>query len=120
MRGKPCPSHAPNGVTMALPHEAEAVFSPPAAPPPPPLNTPQTPDIGEVLTEALSHYLADLDGEAPAPLYDMVLRQVEPPLLVFALTHAQGNQSVAARLLGINRNTLRRKLADYGLIGKAA
>jgi Fis family transcriptional regulator, factor for inversion stimulation protein len=74
------------------------------------------PDLQAALTHALADYLHHLDGQAPAPLYDMVIREVERPLFAFVLEHAQGNQSVAARLLGINRNTLRRKLLDYALI----
>lgn len=45
----------------------------------------------------------------------MVLQAVERPLLKFAMERAGGNQSAAAELLGINRNTLRKKLTEYRL-----
>lgn len=64
---------------------------------------------------ALERYFQDLDGEKPGALYDMVLEQVEPPLLEAAMDYANGNQSQAAKLLGINRNTLRKKLKAHGL-----
>jgi Fis family transcriptional regulator len=75
---------------------------------------------GETLEEAvvrnLEQYFADLDGAKPHALHEMVLQAVERPLLRFALERANGNQSAAAELLGINRNTLRKKLHDYRLV----
>jgi len=63
----------------------------------------------------LDQYFADLGGAKPHALHEMVLGAIEKPLLLFALQRCDGNQSAAADLLGINRNTLRRKLQDYGL-----
>jgi len=75
---------------------------------------------GETLEQAvvrnLEQYFADLDGAQPHALHEMVLQAVERPLLKFALDRAAGNQSAAADLLGINRNTLRKKLHDYRLV----
>ena len=72
---------------------------------------------GETLEQAmvrnLEQYFADLDGAKPHALHEMVMQAVERPLLKFALERAGGNQSAAAELLGINRNTLRKKLHDY-------
>ena len=64
---------------------------------------------------ALSDYFASLNGHRPAHLYDMVLREVEEPLLRAVLDYAAGNQSRAAVILGINRGTLRKKLRELGL-----
>ncbi len=61
----------------------------------------------------LERYFSDLDGSRPHALHEMVMRAVERPLLRFALERCGGNQSAAAELLGINRNTLRKKLLDY-------
>jgi Fis family transcriptional regulator len=49
-------------------------------------------------------------------MWDMVMRCVEKPLLEITLQHAQGNQSRAASMLGITRNTLRKKLLDHQLL----
>jgi len=64
---------------------------------------------------ALHAYLASLDGDSPARLYDLVLREVEEPLFRTVLHYADGNQSRAADILGINRGTLRKKLRELGL-----
>ena len=57
----------------------------------------------------------DLGDQAPEDFYDVVLREVEMPLLAEVLRHCGGNQSCAAAALGINRATLRKKLKLYGL-----
>ena len=73
-------------------------------------------DLAACVTQALDRYFADLDGETPADIYDMVIRQVERPLLESIMGRCSGNQTVAASMLGITRNTLRRKLLDHGLL----
>jgi Fis family transcriptional regulator len=65
--------------------------------------------------EALEHYFTDLDGHAPGNLYDLLLGEVEKPLLQAVLNHTGGNQTRASEILGINRGTLRKKLQQYGL-----
>ena len=64
---------------------------------------------------ALSEYFTSLNGHRPAHLYDLVLREVEEPLFRVVLDYAEGNQSRAAGILGINRGTLRKKLKQFGL-----
>lgn len=66
---------------------------------------------------ALSEYFTSLNGDRPAHLYDLVLREVEEPLFRAVLDYAEGNQSRAAVILGINRGTLRKKLKQFGLAG---
>lgn len=64
----------------------------------------------------LETYFRDLDGTEPAGLYDMVLQAVEKPLLEVVMQRAGQNQSRAAEWLGLNRNTLRKKLLEHQLI----
>ena len=73
-------------------------------------------EIADAVVRTLDQYFRDLDGEQPSAIYDMVIRNVERPMLEFVLQRANGNQTVAADMLGINRNTLRRKLTDYELL----
>ena len=73
-------------------------------------------EIAESICRTLDQYFRDLDGEKPAAIYEMVIRNVERPMLEFVLNQANGNQTVAAEMLGINRNTLRRKLTEYELL----
>jgi Fis family transcriptional regulator len=73
-------------------------------------------DLAECVRRSLERYFRDLDGEDANSLYDMVLSQVERPMLEVVMRHAEGNQTRAAEMLGINRNTLRRKLAEHDLI----
>ena len=63
----------------------------------------------------LRDYFSSLNGHRPARLYDMVLREVEEPLLRAVLHYADGNQSRAAVILGITRTTLRKKLRTLGV-----
>ena len=73
-------------------------------------------DMARYVRTALDNYFSDLDGEDPScPVYDMVIHCVEKPLIETVLHHAGGNQTRAAELLGLNRNTLRRKLLDHKL-----
>ena len=58
----------------------------------------------------LDQYFKDLSGEKPNGVYDMVIHSVEKPLLLYIMNLAEGNQSKAADILGLNRNTLRKKL----------
>ncbi len=67
------------------------------------------------IRENLDTYFRDLRGTEPHALYDMVIKAVERPLLDVVMTKAEGNQSRAAEWLGINRNTLRRKLLEHKL-----
>ena len=71
--------------------------------------------IEECVRDSLETYFRDLRGAEPHSVYDMVLKAVEKPLLDVVMNHAEGNQSKAADWLGINRNTLRRKLLDHKL-----
>lgn len=66
--------------------------------------------------ESLEQYFKDLRGAEPHALHAMVVAAVEKPLLDVVMKQAQGNQSKAAEWLGLNRNTLRRKLLDHKLI----
>jgi Fis family transcriptional regulator, factor for inversion stimulation protein len=72
-------------------------------------------ELAGTVRKVMKQYFRDLDGEQPAAVYDMVLGTVERPLLEVVLAQTNGNQTRAAEILGINRNTLRKKLAQHGL-----
>lgn len=72
-------------------------------------------EISRCVRKALDGYFRDLDGEKARDVYDMVLNCVEKPLLEAVLHKYQGNQSHAALALGINRNTLRKKMKTHGI-----
>lgn len=65
---------------------------------------------------ALRNYFAHLDGQPVTDVYQMVLSEVEAPLLETVMEYTRGNQTKASVLLGLNRGTLRKKLKTYGLI----
>jgi len=71
--------------------------------------------LNQCVTSALEDYFAQLNGHSTTDLYDMVLTQVEAPLLQATLKYTNGNQSRAAEILGMNRGTLRKKLKQYDL-----
>ena len=73
-------------------------------------------NIEDCVRDNLEAYFRDLRGTEPGALYDMVVRAVEKPLLDVVMEHAGHNQSRAAEWLGINRNTLRKKLVEHKLI----
>ena len=80
------------------------------------LNNNQSGGLNTTIRESLSQLLNDLGDENPGNIYDLVMQQVEAPLLELILEHVEGNQSKAAECLGINRGTLRKKLKAYQLI----
>jgi Fis family transcriptional regulator len=72
--------------------------------------------IEECVRASLEGYIRDLQGTEPNGLYDMLIGVVERPLLEVVMQHADNNQSRAAQWLGLNRNTLRKKLLDHSLV----
>ena len=73
-------------------------------------------ELGDAVEHHLSRYFAAHGDALPEDgLYDRVLAQIEVPLLRLALLATRGNQLRAAQLLGLNRNTLRKKLTDHAI-----
>jgi len=73
-------------------------------------------DLAQCVRESLAQYLADLGDATPANLYDMVIDLVERPMLEVVMARAGGNQSQAAQMLGMTRNTLRKKLVAHKML----
>ena len=73
--------------------------------------------IEECVRTSLEGYFQDLCGTEPAGLYDMLVTAMEKPLLEVVMAQAEHNQSKAAEWLGLNRNTLRKKLVEHKLLG---
>jgi len=71
--------------------------------------------MARVVRRAIEGSFRDLDGEKASGVYDMVIGCVEKPLLEAVLNRVQGNQTHAAEMLGINRNTLRKKMKAHGI-----
>jgi Fis family transcriptional regulator, factor for inversion stimulation protein len=72
--------------------------------------------IEECVRTSLEGYFRDLRGTDPDGMYDMLVKAVEKPLLEFVMAKAEQNQSRAAEWLGLNRNTLRKKLVEHKLL----
>lgn len=66
--------------------------------------------------EAMTSYFKHLDGGSVTNLYQMVLAEVEAPLLEAVMAYTKDNQSQASEILGLNRGTLRKKLKTYGML----
>ena len=72
--------------------------------------------LKEEVRNAMDSYFAQLDQKnIPIDVYQLVLNEVEPPLLCAVMKFSNNNQSEAARILGINRTTLRTKLKKYNI-----
>ena len=69
--------------------------------------------IADAVNNSLNEYISHLDGEPADNLYDLVIGSVEKTLIVDVMSRTKNNQSEAASMLGINRNTLRAKLDKY-------
>ena len=72
-------------------------------------------EMSRVVRRAIDGYFKDLDGEKASGVYDMVINCVEKPLLESVLHRVRGNQTHAAQMLGLNRNTLRKKMKSLGI-----
>ncbi len=76
----------------------------------------ENPTLGMAVEHYLHHYFDGFEDNLPPPgLYQRILQEVEYPLILVAMTATRGNQIRAAELLGLNRNTLRKKIRDLGV-----
>ena len=73
------------------------------------------PNLQDCVRANVEAYFKHLDGTEPANVHEMLMHTVEKPLLEVVMSQAQNNQSRAAQWLGLNRNTLRKKLIEHGL-----
>ena len=71
--------------------------------------------LSDNVREAMDKYFNDMDGHEPSNLHELIMSQVEKPLIESVMTNTRGNVSRAAQLLGLNRATLRARLQKYGL-----
>lgn len=71
--------------------------------------------LGSTVKTALKLYLTALNGHSPGPVYNMVIAEVERPMMEAVMEYTNGNQSQAAQVLGISRSSVRKKLKLYGL-----
>ena len=72
--------------------------------------------LRECVTSSLAEYFDKVDHDNISNLYDLVLSEVEAPLLQTVMQHTRSNQSKASAMLGLNRGTLRKKLKKYGML----
>ncbi len=72
-------------------------------------------ELSACVRRLVTDYFGHLDGEKCSGVHDMVITSVEKPLLEVVLLHTEGNQTRASEILGINRNTLRKKMQHYGV-----
>lgn len=76
----------------------------------------QTQTLRDSVEKALQNYFDHLDGQPVVDLYDMVLSEVEAPLLETVMKYTRDNQTKASVVLGLNRGTLRKKLKQFGML----
>ena len=74
-------------------------------------------ELSDAVKRSLERYFKDMDGEIPTSIYEMVLKNIERPMIETVLGHAKGNLTQAASMLGINRNTLRTKMQQLRIKG---
>ena len=72
--------------------------------------------LHDSVRQSLENFLVQLKGQSPSNLYELILAEVEQPLLECVMEYTKNNQSRAAVLLGLSRGTLRKKLKQYGML----
>lgn len=72
--------------------------------------------LHDSVRQALENYILQLKGEQPNNLYELILAEVEAPLIEAVMEYTKSNQSRAAIILGLSRGTLRKKLKQYGML----
>ena len=75
-----------------------------------------TPTLRDSVETAMNNYFQNLDGQDVNDVYQMVMSEVEAPMLEVVMRHTRDNQTRASQILGLNRGTLRKKLKQYGLL----
>ena len=73
-------------------------------------------NISKAVRRAVEAYIADMEDQEITDLYELVLKEVEAPMLNSVLRHTGNNQSKTAAILGLSRGTLRKKLRKYRLL----
>ena len=76
----------------------------------------QNQSLRDCVEQAMDNYFKHLDGQAVTDVYDLVMAEVEAPMLEIVMKYTRHNQTKAAQVLGLNRGTLRKKLKQYGLL----
>ena len=71
--------------------------------------------LRESVEQAMKNYFSQLENENPTDIYELVMAEVEAPLMESVMAYTNGNQTKASIVLGLNRGTLRKKLKMYGL-----
>jgi Fis family transcriptional regulator len=97
-------------------HEAPVINNPVESTSTTQLPAENTQTLRDSVEKALESYFAQLDGQPVTEVYDMVLSEVEAPLLEVVMRYTKDNQTKASILLGLNRGTLRKKLKQYGML----
>ena len=72
--------------------------------------------ISKAVRKAVEAYIVDMEGQEITDLYELVLKEVEAPILSSVMNHTGNNQSKTASMLGLSRGTLRKKLLKYRLL----
>jgi DNA-binding protein Fis len=72
--------------------------------------------LHDSVRQSLENYLSQLKGPLPSNLYELILAEVEAPLMEAVMEYTKNNQSRAAIVLGLSRGTLRKKLKMYGML----
>jgi len=74
-------------------------------------------ELSDCVKRSLERYFKDMDGEKPTLIYEMVLKNIEKPMIETVLGKAAGNLSRASQMLGVTRNTLRKKMQQLRIKG---